>query len=251
MRKMGLQAVYQRPKTTIPHPEHKKWPYLLRGFDIVRPIHVWCADITYIPMRRGFLYLVAVMDWASWRDVADRLEEPAVVEPVDPFEGRILDRFEGSPRPAPVDHLSFVEPVVRLGEGVVVGIPDTAHRGNHAGVGEAFGVADRQVLAASITVMDEAIAGRGAARMQGLLEGIEHEGRMRGSALSPTDDPPREHVDHEGDVDEAGPSRHVGEIRDPEPVRTGRPEVPIDKVARTRRRLVRDRRPDRSATNNA
>lgn len=73
MRKMGLQAIYQRPKTTVPHPEHKKWPYLLRGLDIIRPNHVWCADITYIPMRRGFLYLVAVMDWASRRALAWRL----------------------------------------------------------------------------------------------------------------------------------------------------------------------------------
>jgi putative transposase len=73
MRKMGLQAVYQQPKTTVPHPEHKKWPYLLRCLDIRRPNHVWCADITYIPMRRGFLYLVAVMDWASRRVLAWRL----------------------------------------------------------------------------------------------------------------------------------------------------------------------------------
>jgi putative transposase len=72
MAKMGLVAVYQRPRTTIPHPEHKVWPYLLRDVSIDRPNQVWCADITYIPMRRGFLYLVAVMDWAtrkvlSWR----------------------------------------------------------------------------------------------------------------------------------------------------------------------------------------
>ena len=72
MVRMGLQAVYQRPKTTVPHPEHKIWPYLLRDLTIDRPNQVWCSDITYIPMRRGFLYLVAVMDWAtrkvlSWR----------------------------------------------------------------------------------------------------------------------------------------------------------------------------------------
>lgn len=80
MRKMGLQAVYQRPKTTVPHPEHKKWPYLLRGLDIIRPNHVWCADITYIPMRRGFLYLVAVMDWASRRVLAWRLSNTMDVD---------------------------------------------------------------------------------------------------------------------------------------------------------------------------
>jgi putative transposase len=65
MQKMGLAAIYQRPDTSKPHPEHKIYPYLLRGVEITRPNHVWCADVTYIPMRKGFLYLVAVMDWAS------------------------------------------------------------------------------------------------------------------------------------------------------------------------------------------
>ncbi|MCP1615219.1 transposase InsO family protein, partial [Azospirillum lipoferum] len=60
MVQMGLQAVYQRPKTTVPHPEHKIWPYLRRDLTIDRPDQVWCSDITYIPMQRGFLYLVAV-----------------------------------------------------------------------------------------------------------------------------------------------------------------------------------------------
>ena len=65
MRKMGLTPVYQKPSTSKSQPGHKIYPYLLRGVDVVEPGHVWCADITYIPMRRGFLYLVAVMDWAS------------------------------------------------------------------------------------------------------------------------------------------------------------------------------------------
>lgn len=73
MAKMGLAAVYQRPRTTVPHPEHRIWPYLLRDLSIDRPDQVWCADITYIPMRRGFLYLVAVMDWASRKVLAWRL----------------------------------------------------------------------------------------------------------------------------------------------------------------------------------
>lgn len=72
MARMGLAAIYQQPRTTVPHPEHRTYPYLLRGLRIERPDQVWCSDITYIPMRRGFLYLVAVMDWAtrkllSWR----------------------------------------------------------------------------------------------------------------------------------------------------------------------------------------
>jgi putative transposase len=73
MAKMGLAAVYQRPRTTVPHPEHRVYPYLLRGLSIDRPDQVWCADLTYIPMRRGFLYLVAVMDWASRMVLAWRL----------------------------------------------------------------------------------------------------------------------------------------------------------------------------------
>lgn len=73
MLKMGIEAIYQKPKTSKPHPEHKKYPYLLRELAITEPDQVWCADITYIPMRRGFLYLVAIMDWASRKILSWRL----------------------------------------------------------------------------------------------------------------------------------------------------------------------------------
>jgi len=73
MRLLGLQAVFQRPRTSQPHPEHRIYPYLLRGLEITRPNHVWCADVTYIPLQRGFLYLVAVMDWASRKVLSWRL----------------------------------------------------------------------------------------------------------------------------------------------------------------------------------
>jgi len=65
MRLMGLQAIYQAPKTSAPHPAHRVYPYLLKNLVVDRPNQVWCADITYIPVQRGFLYLVAVMDWAT------------------------------------------------------------------------------------------------------------------------------------------------------------------------------------------
>jgi putative transposase len=65
MDKMGLQAVYPRPRTSVANKAHKKHPYLLRGLDIDRPNQVWCADITYVPMPKGYMYLVAVMDWFS------------------------------------------------------------------------------------------------------------------------------------------------------------------------------------------
>ena len=73
MTKMGLAPIYQHPKTSEPHPRHKIHPYLLRHLTIEQPNHVWCADVTYIPMRRGFLYLVAIMDWASRKVLAWRL----------------------------------------------------------------------------------------------------------------------------------------------------------------------------------
>src|SRR5271165_5083060 len=73
MRLMGLEAIYQKPNTSQGHPDHKVYPYLLRGLSIDRPNQVWCADITYIPMARGFVYLVAVMDWFSRRVLSWRL----------------------------------------------------------------------------------------------------------------------------------------------------------------------------------
>ena len=73
MRLMGLWAIYQKPNTSRQHPEHLVHPYLLRGLIIDRPNQVWCADITYIPMARGFVYLVAVMDWFSRRVLAWRV----------------------------------------------------------------------------------------------------------------------------------------------------------------------------------
>jgi putative transposase len=73
MRLMGLEAIYQAPRTSMPHPAHRIFPYLLTGMVIDRPNQVWCADITYIPVQRGFLYLVAIMDWATRHVLAWRL----------------------------------------------------------------------------------------------------------------------------------------------------------------------------------
>jgi putative transposase len=72
MRLMGLEVIYPKPKTSKAHPEHRIYPYLLKSLDINRPDMVWATDITYIPIRRGFMYLVAIMDWhsrkvLSWR----------------------------------------------------------------------------------------------------------------------------------------------------------------------------------------
>jgi putative transposase len=87
MARIGLAPIYQRLRTTVPHPEHRKYPYLLKGLEITRPNQVWCADITYIPMRRGFLNLVAVMDWAtrkvlSWK-LSNTMEAAFCIEALE------------------------------------------------------------------------------------------------------------------------------------------------------------------------
>jgi putative transposase len=94
MRIMGLEAIYPKPKTSRPHREHKVYPYLLRNLSVERPNHVWTADITYIPMSRGFMYLVAVMDWhsrkvLSWR-VSNSLDSNFCVEALT----EALSRYE-------------------------------------------------------------------------------------------------------------------------------------------------------------
>ena len=73
MRLMRLVPIYQEPNTSKKHPQHKIWPYLLRNVVINRSNQVWCADVTYIPMQRGFLYLVAIVDWHSRKVLAWRL----------------------------------------------------------------------------------------------------------------------------------------------------------------------------------
>lgn len=78
MRKMGLEGEYQKKKTSICNKNHKKYPYLLKNLSIERPNQVWCTDITYIPMRQGYMYMVAIMDWysryiISW-DLSNTLE---------------------------------------------------------------------------------------------------------------------------------------------------------------------------------
>jgi putative transposase len=80
MQLMGLEAIYRRPNTSKPAPGHKVYPYLLRGLEVNRVNQVWATDITYIPMARGFLYLVAIMDWHSRYVLAWRLSNTLEVD---------------------------------------------------------------------------------------------------------------------------------------------------------------------------
>jgi len=92
MRLMGIEAVYPKPRTSRSHPEHRIYPYLLRDLTINRPKQVWSADITYIPMARGFMYLVAIMDWhsrkvLSWR-VSNTMEPAFCIDALEEALGR-------------------------------------------------------------------------------------------------------------------------------------------------------------------
>ena len=104
-RLMGLEAIYQAPRTSRRHPAHRVYPYLLKGVAIERPGPVWSADITYNPVQKGFLYLVAVMDWATRRVLSWRLSNTldarfcadALTEPLERY-GRpdIFNSDQGS-----------------------------------------------------------------------------------------------------------------------------------------------------------
>jgi putative transposase len=87
MRLMGLEAIYPKPKTSKPHPAHKIYPYLLRNLCIDRPNQVWAADISYLPLEKGFMYLVVIMDWhsrkvLSWK-ISNTMESDFCVEALE------------------------------------------------------------------------------------------------------------------------------------------------------------------------
>jgi putative transposase len=93
MRRLRITALYQRPKTTERHRGHPVFPYLLRTLTITRPNHVWAADITYIPMARGFVYLVAIMDWASRKVLSWRLSSTLTTDFCVAALEEALDRY--------------------------------------------------------------------------------------------------------------------------------------------------------------
>ena len=100
MRAMGIYAIYPKPKLSKKSEEHKIYPYLLRDREITKPNEAWCTDITYIPMAKGFLYLMAVMDWhsrkvLSWR-LSNTMDTDFCVEALEEAMGAIksvLSRF--------------------------------------------------------------------------------------------------------------------------------------------------------------
>jgi putative transposase len=108
MKRMGIEALYRRPRTTKPAPGHKIYPYLLRGIEIARPNQVWAMDITYIPMARGFVYLAVVLDWfsrrvLSWR-VSITMEAAFCVETLEDALARHGNAHKCAPLSARAPH---------------------------------------------------------------------------------------------------------------------------------------------------
>jgi len=119
MRLMGLEAIYPKPRTTQRHVDHKIYPYLLRNLEITRPDQVWSTDITYIPLRSGFLYLVAIMDWFSryviaWR-LSNTLEGSFCLEALDEALATGRPEIFNSDQGAQFTALAFTERLEEAG----------------------------------------------------------------------------------------------------------------------------------------
>lgn len=148
-----------------------------------------------------------------------------------------------------MDDLGLEQPGHALSEGVVIAVVDAADRGLDAGFGQPLGVPDAHILRSAVAMMDEAL-GRSAG-MQRLLQGVESEaGRLR-AADPPAHDAPGEDIDNESDVDHAGPSAHIGQVRDPEHVRRRSMELSVDQIERASRRFIRPGCPDHLAAHHA
>ena len=119
MRVMGLEAVYCKPRTSVSHPQHRVYPYLLRGVKVERPDHVWCADLTYIPVSQGYLYLVAVMDWASrhvlsWR-LSNTMDSQLCIEALEAALGNATPQIFNTDQGAQFTSFAFTERVLASG----------------------------------------------------------------------------------------------------------------------------------------
>src|SRR5690606_35898356 len=164
------------------------------------------------------------------RNVAERLEETPMIEPVDPRKRREFDGFKSAPWPLLSDQLGLVESDNRLAECVVVGVADATDGRLDAGFGKALCVANRDVLHAAITVVNERLTGPDIAVVEGLLERVQCDVAAQRARHSPAHDPARKRIDHEGDVHHASPRCDVAQIRHPQRVRPRHGKGPIDAI---------------------
>jgi len=138
--------------------------------------------VSFESRRHGGLLRHGIVAFLGFgrRDVADGLQQPAIIEPVHPLQRRELDSLERPPWPAPVDDLGLVETIDGFGESIVIAVAHAAYRRFDARFRQALGVFDRDVLAAPVAVMHEPAAMHGLSVMQGLFQRIQNEARVRG-----------------------------------------------------------------------
>src|SRR5690606_37946967 len=202
--------------------------------------------------RDGRLDAAIVLDLLLCRrNVAERLEETPMIEPVDPCKRREFDGFKTAPWPLLSDQLGLVETDNRLSEGVVVGVSDATDGRLNAGFGESLSVANGHVLHAAVAVVNQRLTSPDIAVVEGLLERVSCDVAAQRARHSPAHDPPRERIDHEGDVYHASPRRDVAQIRHPQSVRPRHSEDPIDTIQSAILQLVGDRRSDAFTAYNA
>ena len=153
MRRTGLAAIYRRPRTTVPPPEHKVCPYLLRGVAVTHPNQVWAEDITYVPMARGFMYLVAIIDGHRRKVLAHRVSNTmeasfcvlalAQLGPGLQERSRRIDDRPFAQRPPPQQHTKSHRVARREGQFHLPSLAANGDRGhdNGAQLGNSVGAA--------------------------------------------------------------------------------------------------------------
>lgn len=119
MERMGIEAIYSKPRTTIACKEHKKYPYLLRDIEITKKNHVWSTDITYIPLAKGFAYLVAVMDWhskyvLSWR-LSNTMDASFCIEALEEALGKDRPEIFNTDQGSQFTCQEFLAPLIAKG----------------------------------------------------------------------------------------------------------------------------------------
>ncbi|EAA20200.1 hypothetical protein, partial [Plasmodium yoelii yoelii] len=172
------------------------------------------------------------------RDIADGFQQAVVVEPGYPFQGGEFDGLPALPGCSAVDRLGLVQAVDGFGQGVVIAVATASDGGLDPGLGQALGIADGDVLRASVAVVNQGIGAFRLPGVQGLLQCVQDEVGPHRMTDPPAHNAPGKHVNHEGHIQPALPGRDVGEVRHPQLIGTIHLELPVDPIQRARDGVV-------------
>src|SRR6266516_2059088 len=187
--------------------------------------------------------MVGRLELRGW-DHAQLAVQAAVVEPVDVFQGGVLHVLQSPPGAAVADQLGLVQAVEGFSQGVVLTVAPRADRGHGTSLGQALGVANGEILRATVAMVDQPLQEAGSPTTERHLQSVQGEVRPQRAGGLPADDEAGADIDHEGDVHPAAVSLDVGQVGDPQAIRGRRTELPTNQVERPIGRLVRDGGPD-------